>query len=792
MVVMIVLAQLYGVLQVAVLGWGARSARLRTVLAAVAVGFLGVSVATLLVQLAWTTAWVALTGTSRLDVTRVASYTVDPWIEEVAKLAPVAVAWWLLTAVRRSWGVTDLTLAAGAVGAGFGLAEQLLRFGSDAGRAFTGGWDGWTLPGGIFWAVHVPGPGTVLGSWLPAGAASREFLGGAASDGIDIHLAWSLVAGLGLALLLRSRTQVPRLVGVALVAFAGLDHAAHNASGAAGDVLQGLVAPLDTLRDGIGFFAFAAVVAAVVVDRRELAAHARTDDLLLAAERGAARTRDAAAPPGDATRAAGDAPAGSATPGATTATDAAARPRADVWTSAVGLTRLAVARLPWSFAAVTGFVRLRRAHAYAVAAGHPSDELRAGAAVLRDALDAADGPRGRALWADVSRRQRERWSPRAAGARLVALTDRARAGGTAGRAARVQLVVGVLAVLLLGVPVAYYVVGGTRTFAVLQDVATWRPVVWFLVGAAALAVALSGVLVVRGVRGLRADRSLPVPDLVALRWYALLTRSGAVVVGVVAVVGVLRGADGDDRLVRTWHILDALGDALLVMGLVIAVAGLFLFPPFGGLALAGGGMVLTTTITAELLGTLALGGVVGLSGVMLSQAAGSTGEGGSSGGSSGSSGSSGSGSSGSSGTSGTQPTGSAGGTPTGPRTNIPRNANPELRRSLQREQDSADRLADLGYRVEQNPHLPGTSRNPDFRIEGRIFDNYAPTRSNPRSIWSEIQGKVTEGQTSRVVLNLDDSAASMDALRTQFTRWPIEGLDEVMVLRGGQVLRLFP
>ncbi|MGH3896729.1 MAG: hypothetical protein ACRDTA_00460, partial [Pseudonocardiaceae bacterium] len=76
--------------------------------------------------------------------------------------------------------------------------------------------------------------------------------------------------------------------------------------------------------------------------------------------------------------------------------------------------------------------------------------------------------------------------------------------------------------------------------------------------------------------------------------------------------------------------------------------------------------------------------------------------------------------------------------PGGTRTTIPPNAGPVQVRSLNRENDSAEILARAGYDVEQNPSVPG-DKEPDYRIEGLIFDNYAPTTGNVRNIADRIE-----------------------------------------------------
>ncbi len=45
---------------------------------------------------------------------------------------------------------------------------------------------------------------------------------------------------------------------------------------------------------------------------------------------------------------------------------------------------------------------------------------------------------------------------------------------------------------------------------------------------------------------------------------------------------------------------------------------------------------------------------------------------------------------------------------------------------LCRENESADTFAQHGYDVEQNPPPKPNGKEPDYKIEGEYFDNYAP------------------------------------------------------------------
>jgi hypothetical protein len=130
-----------------------------------------------------------------------------------------------------------------------------------------------------------------------------------------------------------------------------------------------------------------------------------------------------------------------------------------------------------------------------------------------------------------------------------------------------------------------------------------------------------------------------------------------------------------------------------------------------------------------------------------------------------------------------------------------------VRRSLERENECADILARRGYRVHQNPTKQeaadarartgdvGTPvKDPDYLIEGHVFDCYAPGETKSvRGVWSEVQGKIDDGQTQRMVLNLRDWRGDLDALRRQFGDWPVQGLKElVAVTPAGTIVQIMP
>ncbi|MEC3974307.1 hypothetical protein [Amycolatopsis sp. H20-H5] len=132
-------------------------------------------------------------------------------------------------------------------------------------------------------------------------------------------------------------------------------------------------------------------------------------------------------------------------------------------------------------------------------------------------------------------------------------------------------------------------------------------------------------------------------------------------------------------------------------------------------------------------------------------------------------------------------------TPGGHPTKIPKNADPDDVRSLGRENESATTLARAGYDVEQNPQPLANGKKPDYRVNGEVFDNYAPTSPSARNISREMQKKIKKGQTQRVVLNMADTPVDLPAMRAQLHDWPVGGLKEVLAIdKLGNIVHLYP
>jgi Contact-dependent growth inhibition CdiA C-terminal domain len=119
---------------------------------------------------------------------------------------------------------------------------------------------------------------------------------------------------------------------------------------------------------------------------------------------------------------------------------------------------------------------------------------------------------------------------------------------------------------------------------------------------------------------------------------------------------------------------------------------------------------------------------------------------------------------------------------TGTRTAISAAEDAATIRSLTRENESATTLANNGYTVQQNPATLPNGKNPDYIVNGQVFDNYAPSTGNVRNAADVIGGKVAGGQADNVVVNLADSSITPSALREQLTNYPIPGLKQVIII----------
>jgi protease prsW family protein len=289
-VLLMLAAGCWGVLQLAVLSLGTRTVRSGTLLLAMAAGAYACGVTAVLAELAYTRLVHQLTGQPLQQVVETAGYTVDPVIEELVKLIPLVLVAVIVGRVRAQWGLTDFLLLGAAVGAGFGLFEALLRFSGRARQAFPDGDGGFFLPTSLY-PPHIRSLVHTATSWLPPPIETLDILGGNTPD-LNLHLVWTALAGLGIGLVVRLRGG-RRWLGLLPLAYASLDHAANNyaitadPSGATGALLGGMA----VLRSGLPALLLLALVATTVLDRLVLRrVRGSHPDLLLADERTGSRS----------------------------------------------------------------------------------------------------------------------------------------------------------------------------------------------------------------------------------------------------------------------------------------------------------------------------------------------------------------------------------------------------------------------------------------------------------------------------------------------------------------------
>ncbi|MCF4122698.1 PrsW family glutamic-type intramembrane protease [Antribacter sp. KLBMP9083] len=219
----LVFAAAWGVLQLCVLTSFTRTTAFGAHLLALGTGLYFCGPLSVVLQLAYTRTRAAITGDSLYEVVQVASWTVDPVIEEAVKIVPlVLVAWHVRT--RLQWGLSDHLVLGAGLGAGFGLLEALMRFGDEPGRAIATP-DGWLFPS--LAPPYVPTPAVASGQWLPSPVSQGGLLG--FDGGVEPfhHLVWTALAGLGVGWFLRSRGPA-RLWGALPFVLACADHAATN------------------------------------------------------------------------------------------------------------------------------------------------------------------------------------------------------------------------------------------------------------------------------------------------------------------------------------------------------------------------------------------------------------------------------------------------------------------------------------------------------------------------------------------------------------------------------------
>lgn len=562
-----VVAAVVSLTQLAVLGSWGRSLHITTLLQGIAVGFLVTGFVTVAIQFAWTRIAAAITSIPVSEVQNFAAWTVDPFLEEIIKVAPLLLLVLWRPRIQKQFGYTDHLLSGAALGMGFELLESALRY--TRLTMFSGDYGGrFVVDGGLSGIVTVPNIWESLFTWQPSPTAFEEFLGDG-SDSIQ-HLVWTALAGVGIAWFARGKGP-RRMLGLLPLLLASLDHANYNMRIQYPETWWGSDL-LAWVGGQLPWILVVALLGAVAADRViQVRGRRMSPQVLLPGE--------AATPPG-----------------------------------VVQTLKIAVAGFPWSTWVVWQVALSRRAAMTAVTAGEPEPHLRDGVATeVARLARAATLPwsDARRMWREAVRRTFPRFDWR------VLLSPKMIVWAVALLPAVVYLVIGAfpatkplqqamnspvgLILLLVGL-----LAGGVIT--ALQFRPTWT--------------ALRGV-----VEPSLHERRLRLQARLAT---AVASLGGGVLMLVLAVVE----RDPSASIVSTYHVLDALSDALLVLGIALVVGSFFLFPPAALIGIAGGGAILVPTVTGSFVVATAAGATLASLGVLMNESSGSSGGSSGSGGSS--------------------------------------------------------------------------------------------------------------------------------------------------------------
>ncbi|MBB4818999.1 filamentous hemagglutinin [Pseudomonas alcaligenes] len=115
----------------------------------------------------------------------------------------------------------------------------------------------------------------------------------------------------------------------------------------------------------------------------------------------------------------------------------------------------------------------------------------------------------------------------------------------------------------------------------------------------------------------------------------------------------------------------------------------------------------------------------------------------------------------------------------------PKNANPDMVRSIKRQNEAAKSLARAGYDVEQLANTGKKGANPDLRINGESADVASPRTSSVGSVLLTINDKVKK-QASSVVINLADSPLTINQIGNALSVKPVEGLKKLYLMKNGE------
>lgn len=108
------------------------------------------------------------------------------------------------------------------------------------------------------------------------------------------------------------------------------------------------------------------------------------------------------------------------------------------------------------------------------------------------------------------------------------------------------------------------------------------------------------------------------------------------------------------------------------------------------------------------------------------------------------------------------------------------------------ENDTATILARAGYNIKQNTGEKGVNgtSDPDYNIEGKLWDCYAPSSDKRDNVRSELRDKVKK-QSGSIVINMERSPMSVDEMKALLPH--VKGLEEAKIIdRNGNIIDAFP
>ncbi|WP_341184745.1 CdiA C-terminal domain-containing protein [Paenibacillus sp. FSL H7-0756] len=123
---------------------------------------------------------------------------------------------------------------------------------------------------------------------------------------------------------------------------------------------------------------------------------------------------------------------------------------------------------------------------------------------------------------------------------------------------------------------------------------------------------------------------------------------------------------------------------------------------------------------------------------------------------------------------------------------------------IKKQNDTDNFLADSGYDIKMLDEIEGGNghgikegSNPDFLIEGKVFDCYAPKpEGQVKTLINEI-AKKTKEQSARIVLNLDNfpnekvTEIINTLLRKANPNGDLKRLEELILVKDGKIIRVF-